>query len=170
MNVPPYFAAMPLPDLPGRVPKRAVRVVSAAIWQVLEQPWQDSQGGRALPPRLAAPRSPVTYVTDPESLQVCRDAEDVALRLTLDEMTKEDIRSSGCILVYLTPRAGMEVPDPLDNGLPKGLTRGGAREWVLRENPELDSREMEAFVIQGNGARWGPVILDHGAKTGTPTE
>ncbi len=72
------------------------------------------------------------------------------------------MRTHGCAIIYFDPDTNLDVPEPMAvSGItpPRGLTVGGAREWTVRGNPEVDLEDyrMEAFIVDPSGRRWGPV-------------
>ena len=173
MPFPAYFSDMPVSF---SRPEVVVRVLSGFVWDaIMFRQWQDSLLGHAPPPRLAKPGSTMIHVTDPQSLAVCTTAEDFAYRLSL-RLTQprprafvpgrdplQDIRLFGCALIYFQPAPGTRIdvppPTPVHGGLPAnwGLTSGGAREWLLHDNPILDGNLMDVFFVNTSGTRWGPI-------------
>ncbi len=164
-----------MPVACGR-PALVVRLVSGYVWDTVIFPQlQQHLLGAAPPPRLGPPSASSVYVTDTQSIAVCRSAEDFAYRLslrlnlpipnqmyaTLDPL--QEMRLYGCVMFYFVapPQTRLEVP-PITavHGIHpsnQGLTAGGAREWILHQNPSFDFRTMEAFVVNPSGARWGPI-------------
>lgn len=149
-------------------PERGVRVLSKTIWTILHRQWEDHKRKGTPPPQLAPPSARRLYFTDGESVQVCSQATDFGLRLSLWPPDLFQIQVGGCAIVYFD-RADLpaepEIPDPNLGGttppgfpLPPGLTAGGAREWVLNNNVAL-TNTMEVFVVESSGARWGPLSL-----------
>lgn len=175
MNYPYYFTDMPI--LRSQ-PTLVVRVISGYVWDsiIFPQLQQYSQG-LVPPPKLGPPSVRGIYITDPQSLAVCNSAEDFALRLSLrlsfprphqnvallDPL--QEIRLHGCALIYfsLPSSTQVDVLQPISvHGITPsspGLTLGGAREWILRDNPNLVLSDMEVFFINPSGSRWGPIRL-----------
>ena len=160
---PTYFTQMPPRQNP---PPTGVKVLAKRVWDVIIYPqWLVHKKNANVPaPTLSPPSASGTYITDAESLQVCAQAMDFGLRLYLNRPSLQDISAWGCVMIYF--EKGMlkpEVPDPSPPppGAPapaKGLTVGGAREWLIPQNVPLDGN-MEAFAIEHSGNRWGPVEL-----------
>jgi len=157
MSYPSYFTDMPVS---GTNPPLATRVVSGIVWDLMYRQWQDRRKG-VPPPRLGPPSAQQVFFTDPQSLAVCTRSEDFGLRLSLATNDVQDIRSSGCALIFLsTPRDDVERPQPKSAyGITptRGRTVGGAREWIVKTNPPLDLDTMEVFFVNPSSGRWGPI-------------
>lgn len=162
MAYPSFFVDMPHEPPVGMNPPIAVRVVSGVVWDILYRQWRDYKQGHAPQPRLGPPSAQQIFFSDPASLVVCTDAEDFALRLTLAMPDLQDIRHSGCALIFFPPPTNIERPSPTRvHGMTpqSGLTVGGAREWVVLANLSLDLSSMEVFFVNRN-RRWGPALHD----------
>ena len=176
MNYPSYFTDMPV--LQQSRPDVAVRVVSGYVWDSIIYPQlQQHLHGRAPAPRLGPPSATTrgVHVSDPQSLAVCVSAEDFAYRLSLrlnlpvpgqpgtiqDDL--QEYRLHGCALIYfiLEPNVAVSVPygTTVHGFSPsnRGLTVGGAREWLVQRNLSFDIHTMEVFIVNSSGARWGPI-------------
>ena len=179
MPYPPYFADM-VPQ--ANPPVMAVRVLDGFVWEhFVERDLHLSRTAGAPLPLLGPPGHSEIYITDPQSLAVCRTAEDYAFRLScpsrpspishflpvpipLHQDPLRLIRSYGCVVIYFDPSGNtVSVPPPtaVNARAPSspGLTVGGAREWVLHGNPTLNLLKMEAFYVSPSGARWGPIRM-----------
>lgn len=161
-------------------PPIAVRIISGFVWEHFIEPelHRSRTSGGPLP-RMGTPGTTRIYITDPQSVAVCTRAEDFAFRMSfpstpspmfsptprplpIDADPLRLIRSYGCVLVFFVPPAvRIESPPPTSvngrNPSSPGLTLGGAREWVMYANPEINLLSMEAFFISPSGTRWGPI-------------
>lgn len=149
----PSFVDMPIRVSP---PEKAARVLHMEYWQRILADWRNFREGiDPVPPRLGRPGSSQVYFTDPESIFICIDAADFGERLGLQVTTE-----NGCGVVFFSTQGlTMSVPPKVPDAIRDGLTTGGAREWIITENPSLDLRPggMEAFEVAANSQRSGPV-------------
>lgn len=137
-------------------PGRAVRVIPFEVWRVLKEDWRKyTLGVDPDPPWLALPASSRVYFTDAESIFVCRDASEFGKRLEIGDT------STGVGVVFFdTKGLDIKVPEKSPGAPKEGLTSGGAREWTVlgRMYLDLSTGNMEAFEIDANGERGGPVV------------
>jgi len=122
--VPPGFA---FHDLPLRL----ARVVPAEF---------------ASTPTLSGPSCSDAYVTSAEDIAGIRSKEDLALRLTLLAGDGSLLTGAKAVIEFDTPDEGLACPVFRDNPgfIGRGLTAGGAREFVL---PNLRVEELRNVSI-----------------------
>lgn len=139
-------------------------MISEPLLTVLLKHLMDYQARRVPHLPQLARRSPtaVVYFTDAESLQVCIEAEDFGRRLSLHDPTLVQIGREGCAIIYFDISGHtVYIPDPSTMyGITPdaGRTVGGAREWCVAGNVDLDFDNMEVFVVYaGPWGRRGPL-------------
>lgn len=147
------FNVMPLKDTPSG---KGVRVLPVEFWPQTLLDWQDYQLNiETDPPLFARPGAPRVYITDSESIFVCREVSQFETRLGLDYST-----SDGCIAIFFDTNGLNNSVPPRAAGSPReGLTSGGAREWMVNTNVPLNLaiNYMEAFEITERNEVFGPV-------------
>lgn len=134
-------------------PARGHRVIPGAVWwRLVFWPWRQYLAARAAnipasPPFLAASGSPGVYFTDRQSLQGILGPADFAWRVGLAQPVQAECQKYGCAVIEF------DVPDPTNAvipppyaGIQQGLTTGGGREWIARNNIGLDETMVVTFV------------------------
>ena len=149
---------MPFVNMPVRrnPPANAVRVMPREVLRVFLQDWRNFlQGIDSRGPQLTRPGKDRVFVTDPESIFCCTEATGFNTRLGLGYSTDE-----GCSVVFLNSEGlDMSIPQLVPGASENGLTIGGAREWIINDNPHLDMDQdgMEVFEVNELGQRFGPL-------------
>lgn len=136
-------------------PTLVYRVIPGRVWwTLLHWPWRQYLAAVAtgtpgiVPPRLAPSGAQAVYVTDRVSLRGCDSPSDFAWRLSLSAQAQQECQIFGCAVIRLRlPQPFTLSPLPPLPGATPGLTAGGAREWLLAGNLDLDDN-MEVHYLE----------------------
>ena len=144
---------MPLLTSP---PQKGVRILHIEVWRNIIVDWQNYVLGiDPIPPWFGLPGTTQVWFSDPESIFNCGQAADFGNRLALPLST-----ANGCIVVFFDPSGfNTGIPQVGDELVVQPLTKGGARQWVIYGNVQIDlsAGVMEAFEVGGADIRRGPL-------------
>jgi len=133
---------------------QCIRAIPGPVWwNLLHWPWRQylaaiaTGTASAVPPELAPPGAIGVYVTDRASMRGCDSPADFAWRRSLSAQDQQDCQLFGCAVIRfdLPHAAALLLPAPLPGVVP-GLTGGGAREWLLAGNIDLDATMRVDYV------------------------
>jgi hypothetical protein len=138
-------------------PADAYRVIPKNTWDNLIYPvWEAYQkalysGNTQVTPPYLTPNGPGNgvYFTDEDSLKGIMDPLALANRVELSTYSTTSCDNYGCVVLKFSIRSPSDamVPEPNAGVTQKGLTSGGAREWMTVRNVPLDA-SMEVRLIE----------------------
>lgn len=135
--------------------RQVYRVIPGRVWWTLVHwPWRQYRAAVATgtagvsPPTLAPPGVSGVYVTDRASLRGLDTPSQFAYRLSLNLQSQSECQVFGCAVIEFNLPQGFELMElPSLPGASKGLTGGGAREWLLAGNIALDDK-MRVYLVE----------------------
>ncbi len=144
-------------------PARGYRVVSGLVWwRLIHWPWRQYQAAAAMaiaasPPNLAPHGAPGVYFTDIDSLRGLISPADFALRLSLPPQAHAECQSYGCAVIEfdVPHRHTCTYPAQMTGANMRGLTAGGAREWLTPGNVAVNNSMVVTYIdVSTSGPRY----------------
>jgi hypothetical protein len=154
----------------ANIPTKGYRVINGRIWWFNIYPnWKNYCAARAIaskvspsftPPQLSGPGGEV-YFTDYDSLMGMQDEMDFARRTGLSASSVQSCYLFGCVVVEFETApyySAVNVPVP-HSTCQRGLTVGGAREWIIPSHAPVYLHE-QMNVTCYHSTNSGPVSFD----------